>query len=82
MKPLDLCRDLANLILPPPRETPRRLLIPFSGSGSEIIGALMAGWDEVVGIEREDRYVQIAERRIIHWRFSQIADRASLRKPK
>jgi site-specific DNA-methyltransferase (adenine-specific) len=82
VKPLALCRYLATLILPPARDTPRRLLVPFSGSGSEIIGALMAGWDEVVGIEREDKYVHIAERRIMHWRFSQIEHHASLRKSK
>jgi len=67
VKPLDLCRNLANLILPPPRESPRRLLVPFSGSGSEIIGALMVGWDEVVGIEMEQKYIDIAESRIRHW---------------
>ena len=37
-KPLALCRYLATLILPPIRETPRRLLVPFCGTGSEIIG--------------------------------------------
>ena len=44
--------------------TPRRLLVPFCGSGSEIIGALRAGWDEVVGIEIEPEYIEIAEQRI------------------
>lgn len=64
VKPLDLCEWLARLILPPIRETPRRLLVPFSGSGSEMIGALRAGWDEVVGIELSAEYVEIAEHRI------------------
>lgn len=64
LKPTDLCRYLAKLILPPERETPRRLLVPFSGSGSEIIGALEAGWDEVVGIELQPEYVALAENRI------------------
>ena len=68
IKPLALNRYLANLILPLPREnSPRRLLVPFSGSGSEMIGALQAGWDEVVGIEKEPEYVRIAEARIQHW---------------
>jgi site-specific DNA-methyltransferase (adenine-specific) len=71
VKPLRLCRYLATLVLPPPRETPRRLLVPFSGTGSEIIGALLAGWDEVVGIELNQRYIRIAEQRIRHWIFSQ-----------
>ena len=67
VKPLRLCQYLATLILPPARETPRRLLVPFSGTGSEIIGALLAGWDEVVGIELDERYIRIAEHRIRHW---------------
>lgn len=67
LKPLALCEYLARLILPPKRDTPRRLLVPFSGSGSEMIGALLAGWDEVVGIEREAEYVAIAEARLAHW---------------
>jgi DNA modification methylase len=67
LKPLALNRYLANLILPPPRETPRRLLVPFSGSGSEMIGGLLAGWENVTGIEMEPEYVSIAEARILHW---------------
>lgn len=66
MKPQDLIRYFARLILPPERRDgkPRRILVPFSGSGSEVIGCLQAGWDEVVGIEREAEYVKIAEARI------------------
>ena len=51
VKPTDLTEYLARLILPPRRATPRRLLVPFAGSGSEMIGALRGGWDEVVGVE-------------------------------
>ena len=70
LKPVSLMRHLAALLLPPPREDgqPRRLLVPYSGSGSEIIGALLAGWDEVVGIELDPRYVEIAAARIDHAR--------------
>jgi site-specific DNA-methyltransferase (adenine-specific) len=64
VKPLALTEYLARLILPPQRNTPRRLLIPFSGSGSEMIGALKAGWDEVIGIELDPEYVAIAEARL------------------
>lgn len=68
VKPLDLCRYLATLILPPADrpQGPRKLLTPFSGSGSEMIGALQAGWDDVTGIEREAEYVQIAQVRLAH----------------
>ena len=64
VKPLDLCKWLAHLLLPPKRSTPRRILVPFSGSGSEMIGCLLAGWDEVVGVELDETYADIAEQRI------------------
>lgn len=67
VKPLALTEYLARLLLPPPRDTPRRILVPFAGSGSEVIGALKAGWDEAVGIEREPEYAALAETRLAHW---------------
>ncbi len=67
VKPVDLARYLASLLLPPRRSTPRRMLVPYSGSGSEMIGARTAGWDEVVGIEREPEYVAIAQERLARW---------------
>ncbi len=69
LKPLDLCRYLAKLILPPPRvdESPRRLLVPFCGASSEMIGSLQAGWDEVAGIEQSADYIEIGKARLRHW---------------
>lgn len=69
VKPLDLCRYLATLILPPAerQQGTRKLLVPFSGSGSEMIGSLLAGWEEVTGVEREAEYVAIAKARISHY---------------
>ena len=64
VKPIDLCRYLATLILPPDSVKPRRLLVPFAGSGSEMIGAIRAGWDEVVGIEQDAAYCELSEGRI------------------
>ncbi len=61
---MDLCRWLAKLILPPERAPRRRLIVPYSGSGSEMLGALQAGWDEITGIERERKYIDIAEGRM------------------
>lgn len=56
------------MILPPARPNrPRRLLVPFSGSGSEMIAALRAGWDEVVGVELLGEYAVIAEARLTRW---------------
>lgn len=64
VKPLDLTQWLARLLLPPEHVAPRRLLVPFSGSGSEVIGAIRAGWDEVIGVERDAHFFDLSERRI------------------
>lgn len=64
VKPLQLCEHLARLILPPKLESQRCLLVPFSGSGSEMTGALNAGWDHVRGIEKDERYIEIAQERL------------------
>ena len=67
VKPIDLTRWLATLLLPPAEYGPRRILVPFSGSGSEMIGAHLAGWEEIVGIEMDAEYVEIARARLEHW---------------
>ncbi len=67
LKPIALCKYLATLLLPPKTGRPRRILVPFSGAGSEMIGAALAGWDEVVGIEMTPEYLPIAEARLVWW---------------
>lgn len=64
-KPIALARYLARLILPPIHGA--RMLTPFSGSGSEVIGALQAGWSHVDGIDSWDVAVRISRARIAHW---------------
>lgn len=64
VKPLEVTKWLANLIKP---EGEQRLLVPFSGSGSEMIAGLLAGWNEVTGIEEDPAYCRIAKCRIRHW---------------
>ncbi|GAG95201.1 unnamed protein product, partial [marine sediment metagenome] len=66
-KPIALTRWLATLLLPPELYAPRRILIPFCGTMSEGIGALLAGWEEIVGIDNEREYVEIAEARLAYW---------------
>lgn len=43
------------------------LLVPFAGSGSEMIGAHLAGWDRIIGVELEPEYVEIQRRRCAWW---------------
>lgn len=65
LKPIDLCEYIARLILPPKRQdAPRRLLVPFAGAGSEMIGALEAGWEDVTGVELEEQSAEWARARI------------------
>lgn len=67
MKPIRLTEYLATMLLPPVLEEPRRLLVPFSGVGSEMIGAQLAGWDEIDGIEQDADYCVDAYNRIVWW---------------
>lgn len=66
VKPIALTTYLAALICPPPH-IESRILVPFAGSGSECIGAALAGWNTVVGVEREAEYAAIARARLEHW---------------
>jgi len=67
VKPLALVQHLASLLLPPAEYAPRRLFTPFCGTGSEMIGAMLAGWEHVDGIEMEAEYVELAEKRLAFW---------------
>lgn len=67
VKPIALTKYLATLLLPPKEYTPRKILVPFAGVASEMIGAIQAGWEEVVGIELEREYCEIAEKRIEYY---------------
>lgn len=78
MKPIQLTAYLTGLLLPAPLPIPRRLLVPFAGVGSEMIGAYLAGWDEIVGVELTPEYIPIAESRLKWW--SQYPDYESAQK--
>lgn len=65
LKPIDLTRYLATLLLPPNPDA--TLLVPFAGAGSEMIGAFLAGWPSVFGIEREADYLPIIRARLPAW---------------
>jgi hypothetical protein len=77
IKPISLCTWLATLLLPPAAYAPRRLLVPFSGTSSEMIGAVLAGWDDVLGIEQDAQYVATGKARLTYW-DTQIAAQLSL----
>jgi DNA modification methylase len=66
IKPLELTKYLATLLLPPVKYD-TRLLVPFSGTGSEVIGGLTAGWDFVYGVELEEESYKTSLKRIEYW---------------
>jgi len=66
VKPLSLTRHLSQLLLPPPGYD-SRMLVPFAGVGSEVIGAMLAGWDHIQGVELMPLHVKIAEVRSKYW---------------
>lgn len=39
----------------------------ITSTGSEMIGAGLAGWEEVVGIDTSEEYCEIARVRLAHW---------------
>lgn len=67
VKPIALIHWLASLLLPPDLYAPRRLVVPFAGSGSEGIGSMLAGWEEIIMVENEAEYIPIIEARMKFW---------------
>ena len=67
VKPLSLCKYLATLLLPPVEYAPRRILVPFAGVMSEAIGAMLAGWEDVVAVEMDAEYCNIGRARVGWW---------------
>jgi site-specific DNA-methyltransferase (adenine-specific) len=67
VKPVKLTEHLTSLLLPPEEYSPRRLLVPFCGSGSEMIGGALTGWDDITGVEIEVDTCKIAEKRLKYW---------------
>jgi site-specific DNA-methyltransferase (adenine-specific) len=63
VKPIALMRWLCRLITPPNGI----VLDPFTGSGSTGAAAMLEGFN-FVGIEQDAEYLEIARRRIEHWR--------------
>jgi len=68
VKPLSLLIWLCRLLAPPPEYAPRRLLVPFAGSGSEVAAAILSGcWEEIIGIELLPENAEIARARCEFW---------------
>lgn len=67
MKPLALTNFLARLLLPPAKYAPRKILVPFGGVCSEAIGAMLAGWEDVMVVEQDADYCDLGRKRVEFW---------------
>ena len=70
VKPIELMRYLVRLTKTP---TGGIVLDPFMGSGTTGIACVLEERD-FIGIEREPEYVEIAEKRIAHYRLPIMED--------
>lgn len=66
VKAADGGAHLAGLLRQPGPEA--RILIPYAGTGSEIIAAMLAGWRRIVAVEMSDQWAAVARRRVAWWR--------------
>ena len=64
MKPISLNERILKLFKTP---NPQKILYPFAGSGSEVIGGIRAGFTDWEWCELNPEYIEIAEARIKHW---------------
>lgn len=64
IKPIALNTYLGKLFLPPSEYGEATAFVPFSGSGSEPIGLIKAGWDNVVCVELDEEYAKYSSERI------------------
>ena len=71
LKPIALCEYFAKLAKPPSgrdeKYGPSRLLVPYCGVASEMIGGVLAGFDEVIGIEIVEEFCALGRVRLDHW---------------
>tara|TARA_R100000664_G_C2662918_1_gene78294 strand:+ start:266 stop:562 length:297 start_codon:yes stop_codon:yes gene_type:complete len=77
VKPLGVMRWLCRLVGGQPGSI---VLDPFAGSGTTIMAATLEGF-RAIGIEREERYVQIARARSRWAREEFMRERAQLELP-
>ena len=64
LKPIALNEKILKLFKTPNDD---KIVYPFAGSGSEVIGGLKAGFTNWVGCEINPDYVEIAKARIDYW---------------
>lgn len=64
LKPIKLNKNILSLFKTPNEQ---KIIYPFAGSGSEIIGGIKAGFTSYIGCEINQEYIDIALARIEYW---------------
>jgi DNA modification methylase len=63
-KPISLNEKILKLFKTP---NPQKILYPFAGVFSEVIGGYLAGFTDYSGCELSEEYIKIGEARFKHW---------------
>ena len=53
-------------------------IVKFAGVASEMAGAALAGWEEVIGVELDADHVEIGQKRLQFWLSRPIATQTKL----
>lgn len=77
VKPLDLMRYLVRLVTPPGGT----VLDPFLGSGTTLMAAALEGLDGI-GVEREEKFAELARKRIAAVSMPLLEDAGAAEEPK
>lgn len=64
LKPIALNEKILKLFKTP---NPQKIIYPFAGSFSEVIGGYKAGFTDFTGCEISEEYIKIGEARFKHW---------------
>ena len=65
LKPISLNRRILELFKTP---NPQKIIYPFAGSFSEVIGGYKAGFKDFIGCEISEEYIKIGEARFKHYK--------------
>jgi hypothetical protein len=64
LKPIHLAYFLASILKPHHSYGPLRLFNGFCGSGTEAIGGLLGGWDEIVMVDSNEEHCKVSDARM------------------
>jgi hypothetical protein len=79
LKPISLSYRVLKLFKTP---NPQKIVYPFAGVQSEVIGGYKAGFDDFIGCELNAEYVDIGNVRFEHWKDKPFDEKGKVVEPK